>query len=106
MKKICLSLLISASISPFSIVYAQESPEEIRAQIESLEKLLVDMENEARSLPEDSRAANSKDFLGKRSNPIPLGEFFEVVDSEYGDDVRKRRSSMEGTCSRKRNDDG
>lgn len=84
MKNICLSLLISMSLLPSVTAQAQESPEEIKAQIESLQKVLSEMEDESNSVTGETLLDKSN--WGKRSTPVPLGEFFEVIDKEYGDD--------------------
>lgn len=86
MKKICLALLLSAAFLPTVTIHAQEGPEDIKAQIESLQKVLADMEDESSSETATSEETIDKSDWGKRSTPVPLGEYLEVIDKEYGDD--------------------
>lgn len=86
MKKICLALLLSTALLSSVTIHAQDSAEEIKAQIESLEKVLADMEDESTESTDTSEEKVDKSNWGKRSTPVPLGEFFEVIDKEYGDD--------------------
>lgn len=86
MKKICLALLLSAAFLPAVTIHAQEGPEDIKAQIESLQKVLADMEDESSSETATSEETIDKSDWGKRSTPVPLGEYLEVIDKEYGDD--------------------
>lgn len=82
MRKIILSLLASTLLLPYPSVYAQERAKEIESQIESLQKELDEFNQNGSSEEQDI----DKSDWGKRSSPVPLGEFFEVVDREYGDD--------------------
>lgn len=90
MKKICLALLISVALLPSAPVFAQESADEIKSQIESLQKVLDEMlEDETLSTTTTNSTRKTKidkTDWGKRSAPVPLGEFFAVTDTAYGDD--------------------
>lgn len=81
-KLLSLSVLSLFNVTP---VFAQQTVEEIQSQIDSLQALLDELPQDETNA--DSEVSNTdKADWGKRSTPVPLGEFIEIIDREYGHD--------------------